>query len=101
MNRSVIALVVLAAGIYLLIRWQASDPIAARQPVAIGQPSREDVVPRNTRDAGSAAAPSKERAAQLALEIERALVAADPQQRETAFTYLLPELLGNDPECLV
>jgi hypothetical protein len=33
----------------------------------------------------------------LALEIERALVAADTQQRETAFNFLLPELLHAEP----
>ena len=56
-------------------------------------------------------APAKERAptaeeierqardhnARLGLEIERALAARDPQQRETAFTFLLPELLQVDP----
>jgi hypothetical protein len=35
--------------------------------------------------------------AQLGLEIERALAARDPRQRETAFTFLLPELLQVDP----
>jgi hypothetical protein len=34
---------------------------------------------------------------QVALAIERALVAADPSQRETAFNVLLPELLALDP----
>jgi hypothetical protein len=55
--------------------------------------------------------PSKERAptaeeierqardhnARLGLEIERALAARDQRQRETAFTFLLPELLQVDP----
>jgi hypothetical protein len=35
--------------------------------------------------------------AMLGLEIERALAARDPRQRETAFTFLLPELLQVDP----
>jgi len=39
--------------------------------------------------------------AQLALAIERALVARNPQQRETAFTFLLPELLQVEPERVV
>jgi hypothetical protein len=34
--------------------------------------------------------------AMLALEVERALAAHDPQQRETAFAFLLPELLQLD-----
>jgi hypothetical protein len=60
-------------------------------------------------------APSKERAptaeeieqqardhnAKLELAIERALAARDPHQRETAFTFLLPELLQVDPARVV
>jgi len=37
----------------------------------------------------------------LALEIERALVSRDSMQRETAFTYLLPELLQGEPARVV
>jgi len=36
--------------------------------------------------------------ARLALHIESALYARDPHQRETAFTFLLPELLQLEPE---
>jgi len=32
------------------------------------------------------------------LEIDRALVSSDPEQRETAFMYLLPDLLAQDPD---
>lgn len=39
--------------------------------------------------------------AQLEQQIERALVARDPQQRETVFTFLLPELLQVEPERVV
>ena len=38
---------------------------------------------------------------QLELAIERSLVAKDPQQRETAFTFLLPELLQFEPKRVV
>ena len=38
---------------------------------------------------------------QLELAIERSLVAKDPQQRETAFTFLLPELLQVEPKRVV
>lgn len=41
--------------------------------------------------------PTRERSRQVALEIERALVASDPQQRETVFNVLLPELLEGAP----
>ena len=39
--------------------------------------------------------------AQIEQQIERALVARDPQQRETVFTFLLPELLQLAPERVV
>ena len=38
---------------------------------------------------------------QIALGIERALVARDPQQRETAFAFLLPELIELRPERVI
>jgi hypothetical protein len=38
---------------------------------------------------------------QLAVAIERSLVARNPQQRETAFTFLLPELLQVEPKRVV
>ncbi len=44
---------------------------------------------------------AREHNAQLALAIERALVASNPQQRETAFTFLVPELLQFEPQRLV
>jgi hypothetical protein len=37
----------------------------------------------------------------LALEIERALFARDPQERETVFTFLLPELIQLEPRRVV
>ena len=44
---------------------------------------------------------AREHNAQLALAIERSLVASNPQQRETAFTFLVPELLQFEPQRLV
>jgi len=44
---------------------------------------------------------SREHYALLQMSIERALVARDPQQRETAFTFLLPELLQVEPARVV
>ena len=69
---------------------------SASHPAAPDAPSGERVVPV---DAGEPASP--ERAQQLALEIERALVARDPQQRETAFNSLLPELMLAAPARVV
>jgi hypothetical protein len=44
---------------------------------------------------------AREHNAQLALAIERALVASNPQQRETAFTFLVPVLVQLEPQRLV
>jgi hypothetical protein len=37
----------------------------------------------------------------LVLEIERALLAEDPQRREAVFTFLLPELIQVEPQLVV
>jgi hypothetical protein len=42
-----------------------------------------------------------ERNRQLAIEIERALVSRDSQHRETAFNFILPELLREDPDRVI
>jgi len=44
---------------------------------------------------------SRQHYAVLAMAIERALVARNPEQRETAFTFLLPELLQVEPARVV
>lgn len=41
------------------------------------------------------------RAEQIALAIERALVARDPRQRETAFAFLVPELVDTEPTRMI
>jgi len=72
-------------------------------------PRAENASPPAARDAlSNDRAPAQviepstpERNRQLALEIERALVARDPQQRETAFNSLLPELLRAEPARVV
>jgi hypothetical protein len=45
--------------------------------------------------------PAPERNRELALAIERALVARDPKQRETAFAFILPELIDQDPQRVI
>ena len=62
-------------------------------PSPVYTPSRE-----RAQTAREIAADARRHNELLALEIERALVARDPQQRETAFTFLLPELLQDAPE---
>jgi len=44
---------------------------------------------------------ANERNRQLAIAIERALVSRDSQQRETAFNFVLPELLREEPDRLI
>lgn len=46
-------------------------------------------------------AQARDHNAQLERQIERALLARDPHQRETVFTFLVPELLQFEPERLV
>jgi hypothetical protein len=46
---------------------------------------------------GGAVRDPRERNGQLVLEIERAMVSNNPQQREKAFNFLLPELLESEP----
>jgi hypothetical protein len=46
-------------------------------------------------------AQARDHNAQLAQQIERALVSRNPQQRETVFTFLVPELLQFEPALLV
>jgi len=69
---------------------RSTDSGASTAPVSTTAPDVAASTP-------SASGTSSEHGAQLALEIERALVARDPRQRETALMILLPELLETDP----
>lgn len=69
-------------------------------------PTSARVAARSTHDAAgtrSRATPAelsdadRARVDQIALGIERALVARDPRQRDTAFAFLLPELIELEP----
>src|SRR5688572_381873 len=65
-------------------------------------PSRTDASPAiPAPHAAQPDRPAPERHRELALAVERALVAADPQQRETAFAFILPELIEQDPQRVV
>jgi len=75
-------------------RWPKPTPPPPVSPVFT--PSRE-IVP--TVEEIAEAARSHDQ--QLELAIERSLVARNPQQRETAFTFLLPELLQVAPKRVV
>jgi hypothetical protein len=65
-------------------------------PSSVYTPSKE-----RAPTAEEIARDAREHNAQLALAIERSLVASNPQQRETAFTFLVPELLQVEPQRLV
>jgi hypothetical protein len=68
--------------------WPEATPPAPALPIYTP-------APRSAQGAENAL-DTRERNALLMTEIERALVARDPQQRETAFNFLLPELLQKD-----
>jgi len=88
---TVVALVAAAAGgLYL-----TPTPRAAGVPVnRVARDRSEASEPQATPVTQAWWTPA--RADQVVLEIERALVSSDREQRETAFTYLLPELLAQD-----
>ncbi len=71
-------------------------PTPPPPPSPIYTPSKERAM--TAEEIAAEAAVHNER---LALEIERALVARDPQDREAAFTFLLPELIQVEPQRLV
>jgi hypothetical protein len=73
-------------------------------PKATPPPPPSDVyIPSKERvpTAGEIERQARDHNATLGLEIERALAARDPRQRETAFTFLLPELLQVEPARVV
>jgi hypothetical protein len=69
---------------------------AARVPARIHSP-----VIQSARSASEIAPTAQERNRQLAMAIERALVSRDSQHRETAFNFILPELLREEPDRVI
>ena len=69
-------------------------------PVAVASPSAA-AVSKRVASLGATSVAADARVQQIALAIDRALVARDPRQRETAFTFLLPELLELQPERVI
>lgn len=65
---------------------QAQAPAPIHSPIMQSAPAANEIVSR-----------TPERNQQLAMAIERALVSRDSQQRETAFNFILPELLREEP----
>lgn len=85
-----VSLVALGAGIREARQPEAKPASRAAAPGAVPTNVNASVI-----DESELA--KQERGRQLALEIGRTLVVADPQQRETAFNVLLPELLEMEP----
>jgi hypothetical protein len=78
--------------------WWLRAREAPRQPwleVTLSPPVHTSA-PEPAPTAAPVAPDPHQHSAMLALEVERALAAHDPQQRETAFAFLLPELLQMD-----
>lgn len=78
----------------------------ARDTHELHAPTSARVAARSTHDAAGTQSPAtpaelsdadRVRVDQIALGIERALVARDPRQRDTAFAFLLPELIELEP----
>lgn len=68
----------------------------ARVPALIHSPTTQ-----SAPLAEEIAAEAQKRNRQLAMAIERALVSRDSQQRETAFNFVLPELLREEPDRVI
>src|SRR5262245_30002682 len=105
MNRPLrIALVAAAVVIAIGVAWMSMRAEPRKPwPKHSSQPATPDNPRSNERDTGAAqtAAETARRNDRLVLEIERALVAGDPQERETAFNFLLPELIQAEPQRVV
>jgi hypothetical protein len=69
---------------------------AARMPAPIHSPMMQ-----SAPSANEIASAAQERNRQLAIAIERALVSRDSQPRETAFNFVLPELLREEPDRVI
>jgi hypothetical protein len=69
---------------------------AARVPAPTHSPEMQSVLSAN-----EIVSVTQERNRQLAMAIERALVARDSQHRETAFNFILPELLREEPNRVI
>jgi hypothetical protein len=93
----IITLTAIAAIVFVLvIRNGARAPDPEPLPALTQQGSAAHPVPR-----AEVARDPRERSGQLALEIERALVSNNPQQRDSAFNFLLPELLESEPSWVI
>lgn len=94
-----IALVAAATGAMVLLGTGKERPPESASPppaeASFAASAARATTPAEFRDAPPT------RNEQIALAIERALVARNPHQRETAFAFLVPELIELDPDRIV
>jgi len=104
-NITIVAVTVVALGAAIGTAYRL-DAREARKPYpkATPPPPASQVFEPSKEAAPNEAqieAQARDHNAQLEQVIERALVARNPQQRETAFTFVLPELLQVEPQRVV
>jgi hypothetical protein len=102
---SIIAVTVVAlfAAVGTAYRLDAREP-KKPYPKATPPPPASNVFEESTEPVMTEAqieAQARDHNGMLARQIERALVSRNPQERETVFTFLLPELLQFEPALLV
>lgn len=96
----ILVCVAMAAAAVLLAHWPriGSEGVVRQSPVPdVAAQLREGERGNRAEVAQENRGATRGRAEQIAFAIERALVARDPQQRETAFVFLLPELIDIEP----
>jgi hypothetical protein len=85
--------------LFALGGWWRGAPKTPRVPPSVVVPAQTPPGKASPASAAEpAAAANREATDRLVLEIQRGLLARDPQQRETAFNFLLPNLLSQEPE---
>jgi hypothetical protein len=98
-----ISAVLAAAAAIGAMQWMGADETRTREsaPAVAAHRTSDPRASAGTPTAEEIHIAEQARVQQIALGIERALVARDPRQRETAFVYLLPELIELQPERLI
>lgn len=91
---TIVAITVVALGVAVGTAYRSDEREPAKRPAAVAphaQTPQAMAPPTQPLRAG-------DHYVQLEQAVERALLARDPRERETAFSVLLPELLQSDPQ---
>ena len=97
---ALIAVLTAVSAARFAVRPDADEPYSAA-PLPAPVHSSHSRTLQSAPSASEIALAAEERNRQLALAIERALVSRDPQHRETAFSFILPELLRDEPDRVI